>query len=77
MRIPAPIELTQEEVSQDVQKGTKEDYGLTVPEFLDAVESGKLKSDYAVQELLSWINTLPANDPAFIEENGRCLASKK
>jgi len=69
MLITKPIELTQKEVSQDVQQAVKE-YGMTVPEFLKAAENGNWeKSNYAVRELVGLIHTLPKDDPAFIENN--------
>lgn len=68
MHISSPVELTQQEVSQDVQSGIKEAYGMTVLEFLKAIESGLLnRADYAVRELVGWMNTLPDDDPAFNE----------
>jgi len=64
-------ELTSDEVREDVIQVAREDYKMTVPQFLKAVRSGKLdKSNYAVRELLVWIETLPDNDPVFIERNG-------
>ena len=40
------------------------------------MRSGELdKSDYAVRELLAWIEALPDDDLVFIEQDGgQCLA---
>ncbi len=64
-------ELTSDEVRQDVIQVAQQDYKMTVPQFLKAVDSGKLdRSNYAVRELLVWIETLPDDDPVFVERNG-------
>jgi hypothetical protein len=69
-------ELTADQIRQAVIKVAKKDYQLTVPQFLAAIKSGKLnKSDYAVRELLVWIEALPDDDPLFIKADGEQCAA--
>ncbi len=78
MSLPDAIQLTPEQVSQDVRRAASKQFNMTVPEFVRAVDNGKLpSSDYAVRELLAWISGLPTTDAAFSEVNNQCLTSTK
>ncbi len=60
--------LTSDEIRQDVVAVARKDYQRTVPQFLKAVKTGEIdKRDYAVRELLVWIEALPSNDLVFVE----------
>ncbi len=76
MNLPDSNPLTSEQVSLDVRQVANKRFSMSVPEFIRAVDTGTLCSnDYAVRELLAWIEVLPDTDPAFSEINKQCLAS--
>jgi hypothetical protein len=58
--------LTTEEISEDLSILLKEEFKMTLPEFMSAVEQGKLpRTNSLVREVLSWARLLvPANNEA-------------
>ncbi len=57
--------LSADDVRNDVTKVVLQNYKMTVPEFMTAVNSGSLEKDTYVKEVLAWLSTLPKTDPVY------------
>ncbi|MDZ4834628.1 MAG: hypothetical protein SGJ27_12690, partial [Candidatus Melainabacteria bacterium] len=54
---------TAEALKSDITAALKKEFGMTIPQFLQSVESGILsKSDNGVREILLWMRFIPTED---------------
>ncbi len=54
------IRLTQKEIREDAELIAREEFNMSIGEFIGAVQSGKLDYyDQRVRELLLWVKALP------------------
>jgi len=57
---------TVEELRRDVLAAIREEFDMTVPEFVKALDSGRLSTeDDAVHDIAAWMRFLPKDDPIF------------
>lgn len=63
----APVlELTQEEISERLERGARHRLGISAKEMVEAYRSGTLKDPGRVADLLALAHLLPKDDPLFV-----------
>lgn len=60
------LQLTQEEISERLERGAKHRLGMSAKEMVEAYRSGTLKNPGRVADLIALAHLLPKDDPLFV-----------